>query len=206
MIDWNRTRAYASSNMEEGICINLSGREPLGQVAPGTEYENLLTEIKERLREFSISPESPPIFKDILRRGELYHGDFVDHAPDLLLLFEDGWNMSSNIPGKHVWKSWSNLPYGVHHPRGFWGVSGGATASRSDPVEADIKDIFPTVLSLLRIPVPPDLDGKTIEAVASPVDDSGLGILPARPVPPSHVFSPSESEEIKGRLEGLGYI
>jgi len=206
MIDWNRTRAYASSNMEEGIYINLSGREPQGQVEPGTEYEKLLTEIKDRLKEFSISPDSAPIFRDILQREELYRGDFVDHAPDLLLHFEDGWNMSSNIPGKHLWRSWSDLPYGVHHLQGFWGVSGGATESRSERVEADIKDIFPTVLSLLEIPVPPGLEGKTIEAVASPVFASGQVVLPDRPNSSSSLFSPSEAEEIKDRLEGLGYI
>lgn len=206
LIDWSQSKAYASSNMEEGIYINLKGREPMGQVAPGSDYEGLRDEIRSKLLNFNAAPASPAVFKKILRKEDLYRGKFLFHAPDLLLVLEKGWNMSSSIPGKKLWSDWSDFPWGVHHPQGMWGISGGGIKAGSEPVRADIKDILPTVLSLFKIPVPPEVEGKTIMEVARPVSASGedTSVPPSPSASPS--FSSSEEAEIKERLEGLGYI
>lgn len=206
LIDWSKTRAYASPNMEEGIYINLQGREPLGQVTPGTEYEKLRDEIKERIRNFSPSPGSPGTFKEILRKEDLYHGDYLDYAPDLTLVFEDGWNMSSSFSGRQLWRGWSDLPWGVHHSQGIWGAAGGGIKAEIEPMEADIKDIFPTILSLFRIPVPSEVEGKTIERVVRLVAPSRDGAAVGLRSAASRPFSSAEEAEIKDRLEGLGYI
>jgi len=206
LIDWSKTRAYASPNMEEGIFINLRGREPLGHVTPGGEYEKIRDEIKARLESFSVSHGFPGIFKDILRKEDLYRGDFLDYAPDLLLAFEDGWNMSSSFSGRDIWRGWNDLPWGVHHSQGMWGAAGGGIKARPEPMEADIKDICPTVLSLFQIPVPREVEGKTIERVVCPVDPSRYEYVADLSPSSSRLFSPSEEAEIKDRLEGLGYI
>ncbi|HPJ72677.1 MAG TPA: alkaline phosphatase family protein, partial [bacterium] len=139
LVDWSRTRAYASPGMEEGCYLNQAGREPEGNVLPGEDRERTLAEIRSGL-----SALPGPIFRGVLPREEVYRGEFLDRAPDLLLDFaRSGWNMSSSCVGASLWRDWEKYPFGVHHPHGFWAGRGpGWPAVRRD---ADILDIAPTV-------------------------------------------------------------
>ena len=206
LIDWERTGAYASSNMEEGIYINLKGREPMGRVAPGSDYEKLRDEIRSKLLDFKAAPGSPAPVRELVRKEDLYRGKFLKHAPDLLLFLRDGWNMSASVPGNKLWSDWSDFPWGVHHRRGMWGASGGGIKAAADPVGADIIDIMPSILSLFNLSVPSGVEGKTIREIAPPVSASADTASFASAPSDSTSFSSSGEAEVKKRLEGLGYL
>ncbi|MGH6913826.1 MAG: alkaline phosphatase family protein, partial [Geminicoccales bacterium] len=54
-IDWSRTRAYClPTDLEGCIRINLEGREPEGQVAPGAEYEAACRDLEAALEELTL--------------------------------------------------------------------------------------------------------------------------------------------------------
>jgi predicted AlkP superfamily phosphohydrolase/phosphomutase len=51
-VDWSQTQAYSLGN-EGQIRLNVAGREPMGCVQPGEEYEQVRDEIMDRLREMT---------------------------------------------------------------------------------------------------------------------------------------------------------
>jgi arylsulfatase A-like enzyme len=76
-------------------------------------------------------------------------------------------------------------------------------------VGAAIEDLAPTILHMLGVPVPLDMDGRVLESVFTP------GFLSTHPVeygettqsaPQGRGYSPEEEEELARRLKGLGYV
>lgn len=70
IVDWKRTVAYY---MGTGININLKGREPLGIVNPGKEYENIIKEIRKELYEVKDPETDEKIVNKVFRPEEIYH-------------------------------------------------------------------------------------------------------------------------------------
>jgi hypothetical protein len=77
---------------------------------------------------------------------------------------------------------------------------------------ARIIDLAPTILYLLDVPVPEDMDGRVLEAIIS---DDFLGSHPLQMVvendsavanAPESPYSAVEEEIISERLKALGYI
>ena len=91
-INWSRTKAFCSEVLASppGIWINRKGAMPAGIVDEG-EDESLLTLIAQKLGELRDPRTGESIVKRVFRRGEIYHGPYLDEAPDLTL---DWWNTS----------------------------------------------------------------------------------------------------------------
>ena len=66
-IDWTRTKAY-SFGYHGQIYINLKGREPLGIVSPGEEYNRLCMEITHTLKTFVDLEDGKPIVDQVIFR------------------------------------------------------------------------------------------------------------------------------------------
>ncbi len=91
-VDWKRTKAYGLGL--NGLYINQIGREGQGTVAPGAEKEHLLSEIKRKL-EAVVDPENGKrVIAKVYRADKVYHGEFVDEAPDLIVGYDDGYRAS----------------------------------------------------------------------------------------------------------------
>ena len=50
-VDWSRTKAYSIGSTAGQIYINLKGREPMGIVQPGTEFEEVREAIIRELKD-----------------------------------------------------------------------------------------------------------------------------------------------------------
>lgn len=59
-VDWSRTRAYAFYGYGQ-ITLNVKGRQPQGVVAPGAEYEAVLEEIADKLRQLRDPRTGQPV-------------------------------------------------------------------------------------------------------------------------------------------------
>jgi predicted AlkP superfamily phosphohydrolase/phosphomutase len=78
-----RTRAYC---MDPGrLYLNLAGREPGGIVAP-EDYGRVRDELKAWAQEL-------PFVTHVATREEAFSGAAADHAPDLVLVSENGWDL-----------------------------------------------------------------------------------------------------------------
>lgn len=82
-VDWRQTRAYALGI--NGLYINTRGREKYGAVSPGREKDALIEELVSRLEELRDPLNGKQAILNVHRATDIYHGPFVDDAPDLLM-------------------------------------------------------------------------------------------------------------------------
>jgi predicted AlkP superfamily phosphohydrolase/phosphomutase len=213
MIDWSRTRAFSSmSGGEEIIIVNLRGREPQGIVEPGEEYENLRSEIIAELEKLR-DPRGQRIVEKAYRREELYKGPYVELAPDIQFVTRD----MSILPRSDLFvDSVYREPYehtpALHRENGILFLHGEGIR-RSAVVEgACLEDLAPTVLYMLGLPVPEEMDGKVLldcftedfrQSNAVVFAKAGE-VMKSEGVAKS--YSPEEEETIRKTLQGLGYL
>jgi predicted AlkP superfamily phosphohydrolase/phosphomutase len=162
-VDWRRTRAYALGLGQ--IYFNLRGRESQGIVSAGAQYTALQDEIVEKLAPL-VDPETGErVFGGIYRRDELYHGEFLVNAPDLQAGFNDGYRVGwqDTLGGirpaviENNTKKWSGDHCGTARHISAGVLFSNRRLAREDP---HIMDIAPTILKLLEVPLPTDLDGR----------------------------------------------
>jgi len=210
-IDWTRTRAYAGSPSAEAIYINLAGREPAGTVAAGAEYERVRAEIAARLLALR-GPDGGPVVEAVHRREALYHGRHLDEAPDLVLeIGRRPYILSENLSTRQIFTPIpAQAARGRHRPDGILLAYGPAVSTAGERPAADIADLAPTILALLGLPAPAEMDGRVLSdwVDAGPIDPSATapraGPLP--PPPPPADYAPEEVAAIAARLRALGYL
>jgi predicted AlkP superfamily phosphohydrolase/phosphomutase len=140
------------------VYVHRRGRFPLGGVEEG-EAEEIIVRITEGL--LALRDESPnapaggrPVPR-VHRRDDLYHGPYVDAAPDLVLDFSEGYDPKGALS--------RTAPFGRSALTGMHTYPDALfVASRPGaPTDAlDIVDLAPTILMLLGIDPPADMDGR----------------------------------------------
>lgn len=150
-----RRRAYAMPLNEEsgGIRINFRGREPNGLVAPGEEYEALLSELRDALLELRDSESGLPLVSEVLLARDLVP-EAIDHpaVPDIFIKWNRAKRMVS-VQSKRLGRIEIDfLPTrtGDHH------VDGLVMSNLRIPQERSISvlDLAPTVAALHGIKRP----------------------------------------------------
>ncbi|MGB8320817.1 MAG: alkaline phosphatase family protein [Ignavibacteriaceae bacterium] len=174
-IHWEKTRAF-SRGKEGGIYINLKGRDPKG-IVEKAQYDEVRDEIIRKFKILNNPFTGIPVVKQIHKREELYSGDFMDFAPDLLIEWIDGAYMpAENDKDKDSifverWRENMNWPTsGSHRDEGILLAKGPDIAKNKKVKNASIIDLTPTWLSLLKLNVPGDIEGKVIKDLQ--VDDN----------------------------------
>jgi predicted AlkP superfamily phosphohydrolase/phosphomutase len=215
-IDWKRTRAYRFPMYPpvEGIMINVAGRQPEGCVQPGEEYEAIRTRILEEVRRLTDPATGEQIVLEAYRREELYHGDLVETAPDLVLVTQDRYKGGSDIGGliSEVPLDVISKLSGVHRMDGIL-LAQGPHMRRNGRIEgAGIIDIAPTVMYALGLPIPTDMDGAPLKGLfeeahvlqteASYTDDRRHEDVARE----DYGYSEEEEENVREKLEALGYL
>jgi len=213
-VDWSRTRAFWAA--DNGISINLAGREPEGIVQPGPEYDALCDEIAERLLNFRDPVNGERVVAEVHRRGDIYTGPYIDESPDLRVVWQEyPAERRTHFSAGELWGEAMFGPAGQtgdHCYQGIFlawgnGVQPGAVLEGSQ-----IVDIAPTILWLLRQPVLTDMDGHVLKQAFSPdfVDQRPVERRdyegPAAGDDGLAGFSDEESEAVRERLRGLGYL
>ena len=106
---------------------------------------------------------------------------------------------------------------GGHHIEGIFIAAGPMVKARPAPITGlKIEDIAPTVLQLMELPVPSDMDGRVITEAfypdvmqAVPVQACPpMGRWPSEAVAnvPEIELMPEEEEILRDRLRALGYL
>ena len=166
-IDMEKSKAISYGYGD--IWLNVKGRELKGIINPNEEYETTRNEIIEYLKTITIDGEKP--FKDIRRREELWWGPYVNEAPDLTIIFNVGYQAARRpeITDKNKLKRyvndnprWSGGHDGTHDPTDVPGILGllGPGIPNRGGVKVHLWDVAPTILDLMSIPIPVDMDGK----------------------------------------------
>jgi predicted AlkP superfamily phosphohydrolase/phosphomutase len=172
-IDWGRTKVYSFGNYGQ-LCVNLKGREPLGVVDAGREYDELIEQVRRELLELRDLERGNVIFDRVLSKKELYRGPYADEAPDLVffdskMLYNAHrfFELASNsLVTPHPIYS------GNHKPEGILIASGPRFTANRGPDVASILDVAPSVLVLAGEAPPAYMDGEPLLGMVSPVNDS----------------------------------
>ena len=162
-VDWSKTRAYAMGLGE--MYINLKGREAQGIVEPGAEYDALKRELQEKIVAMTDPEDGARPVRRVLAREEIYRQFDPNVIPDLFITNNDGYRVSwqtslggvqKNLiePNKQVW-SGDHCSVDPEIVKGIFFYNRKLTTPR----EPYIADIYPTVLGLLGVKAPYELDG-----------------------------------------------
>jgi predicted AlkP superfamily phosphohydrolase/phosphomutase len=223
-IDWSRTVAYAREN-HPAIFINTAGREAKGIIDPGDEYENIRDQIIENLKKLRCPDTGKRIVGGIFKREEVYHGPELFRAPDIIFQ----WNQFLHIhrpSGNSLNKDFletlddkslldsesTSRPSGIHRDHGIFIGLGKPFHKNTSMAEARIYDLATTILYLLGLRIPEDMDGVVLQEAMegeylrrNPVESFISGRCEAGD--DAHLsYSKRETRALEERLRGLGYI
>lgn len=90
-IDWSATRAFAIGL--NSLYLNVRGREKHGIVAPG-ERTALAAEIARKLGSWVDTETGENVATQVALREHVYHGLYVDEAPDIIVGYAPGYRAS----------------------------------------------------------------------------------------------------------------
>lgn len=223
-INWNQTRAFFDENpYYPTLWINLKGRQPKGTVEPGDEYEKLRTELIDQLKSWRHPETNEPIVKDAYRREEVYHGVCIESAPDIIIHWNThrsntfafrvsskaknlAWTQSFDPTNAKDWATFGGKS-GHHRDEGIFVAQGPAFRQGVEIKDANIMDVCPTILHLLGVPAPNDLDGKLLKtALCKGQEEVQVAQEVAVTAGDEHDYSAEEEELIAARLRALGYL
>ena len=210
LIDWSCTRAYGGGS-EHGIFVNLKGREPLGTVSPGTEYDRLRHTLRESLLGICDPESKQPVVEQVWFREELYQGPALRRAPDLVVALEGHQYdlaqelFSSQVIGPALHRT------GNHRPQGICLVAGPGVRKGASLDEAAIVDLAPTILHLLGIPVPLSMEGRVLLEALIPERSPartvhGDALSGGEDKADEAELSPNDAAAVEAHLRSLGYI
>jgi len=158
-IDWSRTRAMAVGPAG-GVYLNVRGHRPEGLIPP-EEYESERERLRRQLADLRDPRNGEPMVERVCTRDELYRGEQVTHAPDLVVEWRPGYAGDGAFAGggKLVSPAPPNLSSDHSTEGALLAFGAGITPGRHD---AALEDVAPTVLRALGVPVPAGLDGAVL--------------------------------------------
>jgi len=212
-VDWSRTQAYSLGNVGQ-IYVNLMGREPLGCVQPGEAYEQVRDDIITRLGELRDPETAECVVETIYRREEIYSGEQLEHAPDILFIPRrlEYFGFGEYEFGSHrVIEAMKRGISGTHRMNGIFLAYGQAIQPGIVLEDAQIVDLAPTILHLMGEPLPEHMDGDVaLEALRGPIRLAPPTTQPSpwnsRPDGEGDGLTEQEKQALADRLRSLGYV
>ena len=210
--DYNKTKAYLQSGTSYGIRLNLKGRDKPGIISK-SEYETLRNRIIKDLKNVWHPVFKKRIFGRVLKKEDVHAENLpgTEPSPDIFLLSD---NMEVMFQGHFKRKieifGRTSKGYGFHHIDGIffaWGKDIKHTRLNSPR----ITDLTPTILHLLDVPIPEDMDGRVLRGFldkrsayySKEITYQGSSQLGESE---KEVYSKKEEKKIKAQLEALGYV
>lgn len=210
-IDFQNSKAYYIRIFDPvgGIRIN----------AKGDEKERLRQELMKKLKEIIDPATGKPIVRWVMTREECFHGPYAEGMPDIILIMYPEYGSSdrlSNYSAIVTDRPEIGDP-GGHHIEGIFIASGPEIVHNAVALpDLKIEDIAPTVLHLMGLPVPEDMDGRVITEILDPASIQNRPVIKGMPVGrwpdeqaalASHEdLTAGDDEKIQERLRALGYI
>jgi predicted AlkP superfamily phosphohydrolase/phosphomutase len=207
-VDWSKTIAYSMGHVGQ-IYINLQGREPHGIITPEA-YAKARQKVIDALNTLRDPVSDKPLVDRIIPREEAAHGPFANQGADLHLILDgyktiafplfatEGRVLTPQIRGDS----------GCHRLHGIFIAQGQSFAAGAAVADAKIIDLAPTILHVLNVPVPEDMDGRVLtDALTPELRGKAAQVGAAATTSTAQVdFTEEEQAEVEDRLRALGYL
>lgn len=164
-VDWANTRAWGWGGYHGRVFLNVAGREAQG-VIPPSEYENVQDELAAKLEAIP-DDAGRPMATQVLKPKDVYTGPYVDRSPDLVVYFGDlCWRATEDVGHDSIYsfETERGPDDAVHDRYGMLILRWPGCPAGVEVQGARLLDGAPTLLDLLGLPVPADMEGKSLVA------------------------------------------
>jgi predicted AlkP superfamily phosphohydrolase/phosphomutase len=181
-IDWRRSKAFAS------------GQGPIYLNPGNADNEVLKQEIKRKLEALINPATGKKVVENVYSKEEIYSGKYLHEAPDLIVDQAKGVHIPGGIGQRDVFGSprrWQaeNKKFGIF-------MAYGPDIKQAGKIEnVSILDIAPTILHLMGLGIPSDMDGHVLEQILAADSEAAEH--------PVHFVEIRESNRIKQKLSHL---
>jgi predicted AlkP superfamily phosphohydrolase/phosphomutase len=161
-IDWSRTKAWGSGGYYGRLFLNVRGREPQGIIDPD-DYEAVRTEIQTKLAALA-GPDGANLGTVAHKPQEIYR-ETRNIPPDLLVYFGNlKWRSVGSLGHGGIYTSENDTgPDDANHAQqGLYILYDARQNGKSRRLDAHLMDVAPTVLKIMGLPVPREMEGKVI--------------------------------------------
>ncbi len=151
-VNWEKSRAFAS------------GQGPIYLNPNNHDNSSMRREIKQKLEGLVAPSTGDRIIEKVYEKEEIYSGEYMSEAPDLIMDQSKGVHIPGGIGTNKVFESperwWAeNKKHGVF-------MAYGPNIKEGHQIQnVSILDLAPTILHLMDLPVPNDMDGKALMEV-----------------------------------------
>ncbi len=215
LTNFAKTKAFGGHQYEHAVYINTKRKTAHGIVADD-EYDGVRKRIVDVLQSATDPKTGERIFAAVSTAEEVYHGDKLADAPDVVFDLSPGYLVSSGIglsvglEGGFLRDARSGDVRGYHLSDGVF-IGYGPAFRAVDNVTASLLDVAPTALALMGVSAIETMDGRVIEEAIKPDAVSALDRVAAQPAAQresstDEVYSAEEEMEITRRLADLGYL
>ena len=164
-VDWEKTTVWGDGGYYARIFFNIAGREPQGTIKPEA-FDAFREKFIDHLKSIP-APDGTPINTRVFKPEETYH-KVKNVPPDLLVYLGDlTWRSVGTLGHGDIYTFENDTgPDDANHAEnGIWIYTPPAKdedlSGRQLPA-VQLMDFAPTVLSLLDVPIPSDMQGKQI--------------------------------------------
>lgn len=164
-VDWSKTKAWGDGGYYARIFVNMKGREPEG-VIPQEEYERFRDELTAAIQAIP-APDGSPLQTRVFKPEEIYK-KVKNVPPDLLVYLDDlRWRSVGSFGHDNIYTFENDTgPDDANHAEnGVWVYSppaAEASLGGRQLARAQLMDFAPTILQLLDVEIPSDMQGKVI--------------------------------------------
>ena len=195
MVDWEHTTAVGSG---QGLVYAVADDE--------ADRERILDSLEADLRD-ATGLNGDPVARSIHRPEEIYEGEYLNRAPDLLFDQRPGVHTSEAMGQDEAFSTPTN-----------WraeNVPDGMVLFHGDDVQAGeldsirITDVAPTILHWMGHEVPTDMDGSPVTEIFAPgTEPAERPVETRRPLPDLDEDEPHRKLDgnVEDRLADIGYL
>ena len=212
-LDWDKTRAYASTPSSNGIHI-VSADDTDGLGVPSDEYLAFRQHLMDALYDIKSPTTGDAMISRIWTREEVFEGPRGGQSPDLTLSLWDGGIMS--ILASDVVAKTRPEPTGSHRPEGMFLAKGPGIRRDAEVPALSLLDVAPLLLYSWGVPVCPEMEGRlpesifesaTLEQNPVRVAETVAAVTHSKPAKDrKNVFDAEAEAKLAAHLRALGYI
>ncbi|MBL7074007.1 alkaline phosphatase family protein [candidate division KSB1 bacterium] len=162
MVDWGKSLAWGSGGYYGRLFLNVKGREPQGQIPP-EHYEGVRDELIRKLEALT-DHRGRPLGTKVFKPDDIYT-EVRGIPPDLIVYFADlDWRSVGTVGNPGVWTFENDTgPDDANHAQqGIFILYDPRQKLGRRVSGLHVMDVMPTVLNLMGVDVPPNVEGKIV--------------------------------------------
>lgn len=167
-VNWKKTTAYSMPHTSAFGNIYINSDKSQNYTYSGRLYNNVRDEIIDKLKNLRDPITGNRLKVDVYKPEDIYKGEYVGKAPDIIYFIEDlrciphcGIGHTTIIERC----SWSPKQNASHRMNGIFICTGKGIKKGETITNAEIIDLAPTILHIMGIPIPRDMDGKVLTEI-----------------------------------------